>query len=722
MKRFLLAMLSLAIHIYVYAGPARPGRILLTQPDGSVFYALFAGDEFMKIKMTEAGEAIIQDPDGWWCYAAYDAQGHKSSTGCRVGEGRFSEADDRIPYEILSQRASERRRKAEYARIMRTGGQMRLQASDASGADKAGLVILVQFAGQNENFKSSVKSFVSMLTQDGYSSNGATGSAKEYFDKQFGGKYDFSFDVTDVVTVSQKRSYYGENDSEGNDKRAHKMIMEACELADDKVDFSRYDQDGDGEVDNVFVFYAGLDEASGASEEHIWAHSWYIKDGADEELVLDGVVINRYACASELEGSSYQESFMTGIGTFCHEYAHTLGLPDFYDTDYSEGGFTAALWRFTSLMDGGNYNNNGNTPPNFNAIEREILGLSQPVIIDAPGSYELQPIDKGNCYRLNTSTEGEYFLIEYRDGKGWDKHIGGKGVLIYHIDKSTNLSGYSYLYERDIPAISRWASLVEVNALAEHQCADLIESDAREDAFSNYTDLNYINLQRSLSGIFFPYGRGNSLTPLSTPGLKCWGKTTMNLAVTDISDKGGKASFNVERFSGETMPVPVSVMKDPFQDSAIISFGSSQDYTGSAKVSYGVSGGSVQTVMVEPCAPGKWAVELAGLKPMTSYSVQISFVDGGVGGDSVKTSFMTKKRQSDGLPYIYLGSAYDKLPLKVFNAPEAEIIKWKFNGVYIGPGKDCYYEVKSSGKLEAEIQWEDGSSDVVVKNIRITDR
>ena len=258
MKRFLLAMLSLAIYIFMYAGPARPGRILLTQPDGSVFYALFAGDEFMKIKMTEAGEAIIQDPDGWWCYAAYDAQGHKSSTGCRVGEGRFSEADDRIPYEILSQRASERRRKAEYARIMRTGGQMRLQASDASGADKAGLVILVQFAGQNENFKSPVKSFVSMLTQDGYSSNGATGSAKEYFDKQFGGKYDFSFDVTDVLTVSQKRSYYGENDSEGNDKRAHKMIMEACELADDKVDFSRYDQDGDGEVDNVFVFYAGL--------------------------------------------------------------------------------------------------------------------------------------------------------------------------------------------------------------------------------------------------------------------------------------------------------------------------------------------------------------------------------------------------------------------------------------------------------------------------------
>lgn len=725
MKRYLLAILSLFIYIYVYAGPARAGRILLTQPDGSRFYAVFAGDEFMKIKMTEAGDAIVQDTEGWWCYAVYDAHGRKTSTGCRV-EGSdqtlFSGSDNVIPYETLSRRASEKRRRAECARIMRKGCEMRLQAYDASRTDKAGLVILAQFAGQHEDFRTPAQSFVSMLTQDGYSSGGATGSAKEYFDNQFGGKYEFSFDVTDVVTVSQKRSYYGANDAEGDDERAHKMIMEACRLVDDQIDFSKYDQDGDGEVDNVFVFYAGLDEASGAPEDHIWAHSWYIKDGAEEDLVLDGVVINRYACAAELEGSSYQESYMTGIGTFCHEYAHTLGLPDFYDTDYSDGGFAAALWRSTSLMDGGNYNNNGNTPPNFNAIEREILGLLQPVVIDAPGSYELLPIDTGNCYRLNTSTEDEYFLIEYRDGNLWDKYIGGKGVLIYHIDKSSNLSGYSYLYQRDVPAISRWASQVEVNALAEHQCADLIESDARADTFSNYTDLNYINLQRSLSGIFFPHGKGNSLTPLSTPGLKCWGNTTLDLAIADISDKGGKAGFNVVKFAGETMPVPVNIVKDVFQDSAILTFESSDDYDYCAKVSYGTSGGKMETIVVEPYADGKWAVELSGLKPMTSYSVQISFVSGGVGGDSVKTAFMTKKCPSDGFPYIYLGGAERKLPLKVFNASDAREVKWTYNGIPIRPGKDCYYKVESSGKLEAEIRWEDGSTDVVVKTIRITDR
>ena len=223
------------------------------------------------------------------------------------------------------------------------------------------------------------------------------------------------------------------------------MVMEACKLADEKIDFKKYDQDGDGEVDNVFVFFAGLDEASGAEEDHIWSHAWFIMDGAGEDLFLDGVRINRYACAAELEGNTYDKSYMTAIGTFCHEYSHTLGLPDFYDTDYPEGGFAAALWLCTSLMDGGNYNNNGNTPPYFNAIEREILELSQPVVISEPGTYEMLPINKGTYYRINTTTENEYFLLEYRDNSLWDKYIGGSGVLVYHIDKSTKDAGYSFL-------------------------------------------------------------------------------------------------------------------------------------------------------------------------------------------------------------------------------------------------------------------------------------
>ena len=733
MRRFLAALMALFIYTAASAGPARPGKILLTQPDGSRFYAVFAGDEFMKIKMTEAGEAIIQDGDGWWCYAQYDSKGVKTSTGCRVGQTvQIPDGTRNIPCDLLSRRAAGKRRMAELSRAFRLESRVRLQSQDAEKKNKAGLVILVQFAGTDEKFKFSKENFVNMLTQEGYSANGATGSAKEYFDQQFNGMYEFSFDVTDIVTVSRSRSYYGGNDAKGDDLRPHKMVMEACELVDSKVDFSKYDQDGDGEVDNVFVFFAGLDEAAGASEDHIWSHAWYIKDGADEELKLDDVLINRYACSSEREGDNYQDVIMAGIGTFCHEYSHTLGLPDFYDTDYSEGGYAAALWLSTSLMDGGNYNNYGNTPPYFNAMEREILGLSQPVVIDSPGTYELPPINQGKYYRINTSTEDEYFLIEYRDNSNWDRYIGGSGILVYHIDKSRNSSGYSYLYDKTVTAYERWDSQVDINTLAEHQCADLIEADGRPDTFSNYTNKDYIDLQRSLKGLFFPSSKGNSLTPLSSPGLKCWENTAVAFALTDIEIKDGKAGFNVVAFSDDDFPIPLKIVKDVFQDGAIVSFESSFDFTGKAKVQYGPSGSSdMKTIVAESYEPGKWAVELSGLQPTTSYSLLISFTQSGAVGQSVKSSFMTKKREPSRVPCIYMGSdgrkndgtfsAGARLPLKIFNLSDVEDVQWKFNGLVVTPGKDLYYKVSASGTLEATASLSDGSEMVLIKEIRVSD-
>ena len=737
MRRFLTALMALFIYTAASAGPARPGKILLTQPDGSKFYAVFAGDEFMKIKMTEAGEAIVQDEDGWWSYATYDFQGKKVSTGCHVGCSSVPAGCTYIPYDVLSARAFNKKRAAERARMQRMESRMMLQGENLSQKNKAGLVILAQFDGKDEKFHFSKDNFVQMLTQNGYSYNGATGSAKEYFDQQFNGKYEFSFDVTDVVTVSQKRSYYGKNDSEDNDENPHIMVIEACRLADEQgVDFSKYDQDGDGEVDNVFVFFAGLDEASGASEDHIWSHAWYIKDGAGRNLELDGVLINRYACASEREGSKYEDTpIMTGIGTFCHEYSHTLGLPDFYDTDYNDGGFAAALWSFTSLMDGGNYNNDSNTPPYFNAMEREILGLSQPIVINSSGTYELPPINQGTYYRINTSTENEYFLLEYRDGASWDKYIGGSGMLVYHIDKSQAVT-YSNYFQRDITSFYRWYSQVDINTVAERQCADLIEADARMDQFTTYADNNYINLLKNVKGVFFPLsnGKATQLTPRSTPGLKCWDKkTSVSWTITNIAVKDGKASFNVIPFAGVAIPTPVNIEKEVFQDGAIVRFETSEEFSGTAKIQYLPSGGTVvKVITAEPYEPGKWAVELTGLQPTKSYELRISFLDDDVSGEEVTSSFMTKKRVSTNQPYIYFDSnvrnsdgtfkSGSKFSLKIFNITKVKDVQWRFNGLVIKPDGDLYYTLPSSGTMEAHVTLTDGSEEILIKEIRVYDK
>ena len=177
-------------------------------------------------------------------------------------------------------------------------------------------------------------------------------------------------------------AYYGENNSNGDDKRAATMVAEACRLADKDVDFARYDWDGDNEVDQVYVIYAGYSEASGAPPSTVWPHEWdlesatSIRDG-DGAFELDGTVINTYACSNELQGT--RGSRISGIGTACHEFSHCLGLPDMYDT--TGKAFGMDCW---DLLDYGCYNNDEYTPAPFTSYERMFCGWLEPSVLTEP--------------------------------------------------------------------------------------------------------------------------------------------------------------------------------------------------------------------------------------------------------------------------------------------------------------------------------------------------
>ena len=738
LKRFFLSFLMFLCALTAFSKPARPGRIYLFQPDGSGFHARFYGDEMMRIKVTDEGAAIVQDKDGWWCYAEYDAAGSKTSTGCRVGNPVSPDILQRscnIPLATLSaSRSAEKARVMEYdmrGRKLLSGiraGKGTRTETDAP-VQKFGLVILVQFKGENESFTYKKDDFINLLMQEGYSEYGADGSVKEYFDDQFKGQYEFVFEVSDIVTLDKEMAFYGSNDNDGQDRNPHLMVMEACELVDNDIDFRKFDQDGDGEVDNVFVFFAGEDEAEGASEDHIWSHAWYIKDGAGRSLVLDGVTINRYACASELTTQDANTTVMTSIGTFCHEYAHTFGLPDMYDTDYQVGGVGAATWRRLSLMDAGNYNNDGHTPPNLSAVEREYLGLNEPHMLVSSGKYTLPSIDSGRYFRIDSDNDNEYFLLECRTLAGWDRHIGGEGMLLYHIDRSLNNAGYSEVYDRNVTAAERWGNSNEVNAFAAHQCADLVEADCRNDEFDNIYDELYENYLTSLSGVFYPFGGATTLTPKSVPGLKCWGDASVDKAIWDIAFDGSKVTFSLSGYSADALPIPQDLKADVFQDAAIISFSSSFGYEGKAAVVCEKSGGQIYAAELESCESGKWACIIEGLEFSTSYTVYVNFIEGEYAGEKLRLSFMTKRRQDKGTPYMYLANVDrsesgafligTKLPLRLFNAQDAKEIWWTFNGNPVSVGKDCYYTVLRKGTLRAHIVWEDGSEDIVMKEINI---
>ena len=729
--RIFLVLLTLTMCVAASSRPAKTGRIMNVQPDGTTFTSILKGDEFFRIHTTPEGYPIIQEEDGWWYYAYYEGDGALVSTGHAVGHetpAAILAHCRNIPYTTIAEKAAARRERKEALREDTPILARMLRSNQAIPAAepivKHGIIILAAF--KDVPFTYTQDNFKDLINKEGYNVAGATGCAKEYFDAQFNGKFQFLFDVSPIVTLPNNRNYYGANNRYWQDNNPAEMVEKACRLAHDKgIDFSKYDDDNDGVVDNVFVFFSGEDEAEGAASECIWSHQWYLSQ-AGIPLSLNGKLIDSYACTSELsrryDSNYYYTLLMNGIGSFCHEYTHTFGVPDLYDTDDIENGYSGGVWGSTSLMDYGSYNNNGNTPPYLNAVEREFLFTNEnganigPETITTDGAYTMEAISKGGTYyKIETETKDEFFLLECRDNSGWDKYIGGSGMLVYHVDKTPAV-------------INRWTLSNTLNAYSNHQCAEVLEADNRNDSFTDRNE--YISLLSNVSGIFYPYGNKNSITPETSPSLTSWAGNHNKAMITGIKRSGSTIQFNISGNSEETTPpTAVNAVVEEFADAAIIRFDSSREYEGKAVIEWGRYG-SDETVITEisPYQPGKYSVTLEGLESGgKTYMVNIWFEINEVSGKALSLSVMTKKLPPVEWPYIYLGSAArdeagyitagSRMPLRVYNATSAAKIEWTFNGKPVKPEGDGYYTVTGSGTLKAHIYWSDGSKDIIIKEI-----
>ncbi|MDD4426476.1 MAG: M6 family metalloprotease domain-containing protein, partial [Mariniphaga sp.] len=387
------------------------------------------------------------------------------------------------------------------------------------------LTILIQFSDLTFSSANPQVDFFNLFNLDGYSENAATGSVWNYFHENSSGIFNPQFDVIGPVTVSGPVSYYGANDDEGNNiyERAREMVVEAVDLADQLgLDFSQYDNDGDGYIDNIYIIYAGLAESSGGPDYTIWPHASSIYN----RRTVDGVITGSYACSSEMKGSPGYERPPV-IGTICHEFGHVLGLPDFYDTDYEENGTARGLGIF-ALMSNGGHNDLGRTPPYLTSIERDMLGWldNDPVVIEEEGDYSLAPVFENVCYVSETANEGEFFLYEYRKQVGWDAYIPS-GLLIYHIDMSENVVN-------GVTAVSRWINWNGINAYASHQCCDLVEAVYPESAISFDNQIP------------FPGSTNNtSFTDTSSPAAVDFAGNPTGVYLSNITDNADRATFTV---------------------------------------------------------------------------------------------------------------------------------------------------------------------------------
>ena len=728
LKQYILILFVLLYGVDLAAIPARIRQRTLTQPDGYSFVALLQGDEWNHTRTTLDGCSIIYDADGYYSYARYDADGRIFSSGVHVGADAPAEViaeSRRIPYEQKTWLAARRRNPIntlwnQRPNIIRRLNALHPETKAGGSVTKHGIIILANF--KKLNFTYTKADFENIIKGAG------DATALAYFNDQFGGRYDFQFDIFGPVNLPEEYSYYGANDSDGNDALAHEMIIHACDALDAQVDFSKYDDDGDGEIDNVFVFYAGEDAADQASEDHVWSHQWYVFDGAGEKHSYDGKLLNNYACTSELMVSSLTGRLtMASIGTFCHEYTHTFGLPDYYDSDYKDsGGVADGIWSSLALMCAANMNNDSHTPPNYNALERMELGLSDPVPLTA-GNYTLEPIQNNGLYYIVYADDpNEYYLIECRNNKGWDAYLNGSGMLIYHVDKSDRNSGYSTGERRNVTAAYRW-DINEVNARPDHQCADLVEADATITGI--YASTSWDGLPRVERRAFWPYGDVTSFTSVSTPAFTFWSGAQSTLALTNIARSGENVTFTVIGDAVVAPPYVRNVTKTVFQDAAIISWeASAPDFDGEGIVRYGKSGGALTEVKVQAYESGKYAVVLEGLEPSTAYQVRLLFALNGIEGRADESAkFTTASRKSGAWPYIWVESATrtldgvfarnSRIPLRLYNIEGAQGVNWTFDGSPVAVGADGWYTVTRSGALKAVVTYPDGTTDVMLKNI-----
>lgn len=540
------AMLSIAA-LPALGVPAWPGAISQTQPDGSSVTLTLRGDEHFHYYTDDEGYVVSQASDGW--FRIVDNAGKLTNMVPKPFAAR-TDAEKSLLMQINPVKAFENLKNTTIAhspRMLKAPAMKKSNLTPSKWDNSDGhdlreiptegerpvLVILVNFSDLRWSFSDNPQAeMTAMLNEPGYSGNHCTGSAADYFKASSNGLYKPRFDVFGPVNLPHGYAYYGGNDQYGTDSHPWEMVTHACELLDPSVDFSIYDTNGDGIIDNVYVFYAGYGENEGVGADFVWPHSYDISYQMTPPT-HDGVKLGHYACSNELTARKINnEVTHTGIGTFCHEFSHVLGLPDLYATSYT-GAFTPGEY---SVMDHGSYSNYSRTPPIYSIYEKYALEWEKPIDITDPVEINMQAtVDGGKAYKItiDPSDPAEYYLFENRQQHSWDSYIPGHGMLVWHID-----------YDKNV-----WDSNI-VNNTPTHQHVDLVEADGTQDDGSRGGDTFPGILT---NGYFGPDAEG------TYPKFTNWNGRPSQLPLSGIyEDNTGVVSFTAGTVTSSDSPLYIA--------------------------------------------------------------------------------------------------------------------------------------------------------------------
>lgn len=270
-------------------------------------------------------------------------------------------------------------------------------------------------------------------------------SVKQYFSDMSNGQFVPNFKVVGPVTLPNSLKYYGADNGESRDINYTQFVKDACAEAAKLQSFAdpALDSDNDGTIDLVSIIYAGFGQNNGAMTDALWAKMSFRNVGEfnGKNVNLNMIVHELNANEKQLKTvnpastGSFSVPQIAGVGVFCHEFSHTLGLPDLYATVPS-ANINNQCMEYWSLMDGGEYVRNSYYPTAYTAWEREVMGWQTPQLLNTDGTYTLKTYaNGGEAYKLqNSASDTDYLLFENIQKQGWNQYLSGHGLLVYHIN------------------------------------------------------------------------------------------------------------------------------------------------------------------------------------------------------------------------------------------------------------------------------------------------
>ncbi len=412
--------------------------------------------------------------------------------------------------------------------------------------DYNALVILTQFSDKAS--QTAASSFDNLLFQS------TNGTLRDYYEKVSYGTLHITTITVNLPssmnwqTAPQPYSYYvnGMNGFGTYPQNAQKLVEDMVNLVDPLVDFSQYDNNGDGYVDALFIVHTGPGAEYTGSSNDIWSHSW----STYTPQYLDGVYISNYS----MEPEYWLTPGDMTVGVYAHEMGHAaFGLPDLYDYDGSSEGL--GMW---SLMASGSWNGAtymGEMPTSPDAFCHVQMGFITPTVIaDNTASVSISDAESNPAVFLlskDGAPSSEYFLVENRQPISYDKYLPSDGINIFHVDESV-MTGNDYEWYPGHTSSGHYLVAME-------QADGLWQLER--------------NASMGDNGDPYPGSTANTnFTPSTTPGSYDYQMNNTFCAVKNISSSSTTMTADFEVKNTNTLPEPTNLTAAPGNNSVHLSW------------------------------------------------------------------------------------------------------------------------------------------------------